>query len=539
MQSAQAKGKIKRSFLQGVIRFFERGLFAPFLLSIQPVWHLFLINDTELYFSDAVRALLAALLLGIVALCFAYLLVRDWRKASTVASLFMFLFFLFGDVSGWVVNKFGIGPVRADLIILVFVALCMVFWLWLIQNQIKNVASVNLYFNLLSIFLLINAGFPKGSNVLGISPSLNQEQPVPATAVQSANPRPDIYYIILDGYGRNDILQALYDYDNSEFLNALAAKGFYIAEQSNSNYVQTMLSVSSALNMDYLQSLSADGTKIEGREDLIHLIQNSQVREILAQNGYKSISFRNSYNATIPNADVYYDDTGFAYPLTVFESLVLDHTMIRVLSHVPALNNVLIEMPYNTHRNQILSTFARLQEIPSLEGDYFVYAHVIAPHPPFVFDQDGKALPHQEPFRLADGNQFIKNHSRESYIEGYRSQLQYVNRLVLETIDTILAQSKTPPIIILQGDHGPGSHLHFGTLEKTLPAERFGILNAYYFPDQNYTHLYPSISPVNSFRMLLNQFFGTEYTALPDQHYYSPWGYPLNFTEVTDLSLSH
>jgi hypothetical protein len=37
----------------------------------------------------------------------------------------------------------------------------------------------------------------------------------------------------------------------------------------------------------------------------------------------------------------------------------------------------------------------------------------------------------------------------------YIGQLQYTNKLLKETIDTILAQSQTSLIIIIQADHGP------------------------------------------------------------------------------------
>jgi hypothetical protein len=138
---------------------------------------------------------------------------------------------------------------------------------------------------------------------------------------------------------------------------------------------------------------------------------------------------------------------------------------------------------------------------------------------------------------LFDANYYIRDHSRKNYIAGYRRQIQYVNTLILETVDAILTRSTTPPIIIIQGDHGPGAYLHWGSLENTVPAERFGILNAYYFPDQDYARLYPSISPVNSFRVLFNQFFDADYALLPDRHYYSSWSFPLDFIEVKDLSL--
>jgi hypothetical protein len=137
---------------------------------------------------------------------------------------------------------------------------------------------------------------------------------------------------------------------------------------------------------------------------------------------------------------------------------------------------------------------------------------------------------------LNDANYYIRDHSQKNYIAGYRRQIQHVNRLVIETLDAILQRSTAPPIIILQGDHGPGAYLHWGSLENTFPAERFGILNAYYFPDRDYSLLSPSISPVNSFRVLFNQFFGADYELLPDRHYYSSWSFPFDFVEVTDLS---
>jgi hypothetical protein len=537
---AQIKRKVNRSFIQAVTRFFERGLFAPFLLSIQPVLQLFLINVGELDFSEIIRSIFATLLFASIIFAVLYLLLRDWVKSSLVASLFIILFFLFGDVSDWIVKTVGLGPVRANFLILALVAVIMVVWFWVVRSRIKNTKTFNLYFNLLSVLFLINSGIQMRNYLIENGVSFNPTiPPAPVAAVHSAAPRPDIYYIILDAYGRNDILQTIYDFDDSSFLNALKARGFYVAEEASSNYIQTMLSLSSSLNMDYIQSLKADGVKIENRADLISILQDSKVRSVLAQNGYQTVSFRNEYKATMPNADIYYDDseTGIMYPLTAFESILIDHTLARVLTILPAFHKALIEMPYDTHRHYILSTFARVKEIPSLNGDYFVYTHIIAPHPPFVFDENGVALPHNEPFKLADANQFIKDHSRKAYVAGYRQQMQYINTLVLEAVDAILANSKTPPIIIIQGDHGPGAYLHWSSLEKTFPAERFSILNAYYFPDQDYSLLYPSISPINSFRVLLNKYFDGKFGLLPDRHYYSQWSFPFDFKEVTDLSL--
>jgi hypothetical protein len=63
--------------------------------------------------------------------------------------------------------------------------------------------------------------------------------------------------------------------------------------------------------------------------------------------------------------------------------------------------------------------------------------------------------------------------------------------------------------------------------------ERLGILNVYYFPDQDYTALYPAISPVNTFRVVLNQYFGADYPLLPDRHFFALMRQPYRFLDVT------
>jgi hypothetical protein len=54
--------------------------------------------------------------------------------------------------------------------------------------------------------------------------------------------------------------------------------------------------------------------------------------------------------------------------------------------------------------------------------------------------------------------------------------------------------------------------------------EKFGILNAYYLPgvDPASAGLNDRISPVNSFRIVFNAYFGADLPLLPDQTYLSP-----------------
>src|SRR5687767_8212547 len=104
--------KAKERFIPKLIGIFERGWFAPFLLSIQPVLHLFSLSLAELSFSEVLRSLFLSFLLGAIVLGVAYFFLRVGRRASLIASLFLFLFFLFGDVAVWISKTVGLGPAR-------------------------------------------------------------------------------------------------------------------------------------------------------------------------------------------------------------------------------------------------------------------------------------------------------------------------------------------------------------------------------------------------------------------------------------------
>ena len=73
----------------------------------------------------------------------------------------------------------------------------------------------------------------------------------------------------------------------------------------------------------------------------------------------------------------------------------------------------------------------------------------------------------------------------------------------------------------------------WSSLENTCLGERMPILNAYYLPGQKTEALYPSISPVNSFRVVLNEYFDQDLPLLPDRQYFALWETPYQWTEVT------
>jgi hypothetical protein len=92
----------------------------------------------------------------------------------------------------------------------------------------------------------------------------------------------------------------------------------------------------------------------------------------------------------------------------------------------------------------------------------------------------------------------------------------YAEVRLIQLVKSLLAKSTIPPIIIIQGDHG------YSTNDEVLPR----ILNAYYLPGNGAEKLYPSITPVNTFRLILNTYFGGNYPMLPDHSYWLDKSFP-------------
>jgi hypothetical protein len=319
----------------------------------------------------------------------------------------------------------------------------------------------------------------------------------------------DIYYIILDAYARDDILKDVYHYDNKDFLDYLIKKGFLVAQESMSNYSITRLSIPSSLNFGYIDDLNQIEYGSKNSLMLNSLINNNKILFFLKRHGYLFIDCSPWVFEEISSADV---KVGFE---SLFDEFQLEFMNTTILMRLLVSSTYF----YDDYRKKILSMIDTLQSIPDIRAPTFAYFHFPVPHPPFVFGSNGKEVNPKRIFSMRDYDDFLKiGGTREEYLEGYKNQVMFINKIMKETIDVILSKSKTPPIIIIQGDHGPRSP-GIGKPIDNLK-ERFSILNAYYLPDGGDSHLYNKITPVNTFRIVLNHYFGTKYELLEDESYY-------------------
>ena len=487
----------------------------PLFIAVYPALALVGININEVEPAVLWRPLILSVSVAVILLIALRWITRDWHRSALLLSALIFLFFTYGhayfylkkiDVAGFVLGRH-----RYMVPLWIGIGILVVWWG---ARKLRNPQSFTPVLNLISAFLLIYPSFQI------ISYSIKRAETEKA-ALQAAQAKgatlplgyaPDIYYIILDAYGRADVLQEMFGYDNTPFLKALESKGFYVAECSQSNYGQTMLSLTSSLNFDYLDSLTHSLTAdSDTRAPLRALGQYNRVRKFLASQGYNIVSFATNFPVS-----EWKDANYFLSPppqgMNDFEIMLAQTSLWRVPM------DMIDEPPERAsaewYRRRTLFALDQLETaVPDIPSPKFVFAHLVIPHHPFVFGPNGEELNSIE----SGVPKF------EEYKVKYPDQVTYINKRILAIVDLILKNASEPPIIIVQGDHGPAP---FDVIPR-----RMKNLNAYYFPG-NAEGLYPTITPVNTFRVIFNKYFGQNYPMLEDRSLYSAYDIPYNYEEV-------
>jgi hypothetical protein len=502
------KTRANRSWLQGFP-------LHPFLFAVYPILALLAVNISEVDVSTGYRPLMISVVTVALFTLIFRLINRDWRAAAVALTVVLILFYSYGHayllLKG--VNFNGVYLFRHRTLIPIGVGAGALI-LWQVFRKRINLASATYTLNLVGLFLLILPLFQLTSFFLQSRASQTAaEQSTRALELKIGDAPPDIYYIILDGYGREDVLKDQYGYDNSDFLNALREVGFYVADCSQSNYAQTQISLASSLNFNYVDAISDRFTP--GRDDrtgLDTLIKHSAVRESLEAAGYETVAFATGFLLSEQeDADYYLSPQLDLGQLNEFEYLLVETTFARLIQDSNRLDvpNSSTEL----FRERTLFALDKLDKLAYIEGPKFVFVHLIVPHPPYVFGPTGGPIPPKE----AGTTRSEQNELR------YLDQTTYVSNRMREIVPRIIANSTTPPIIVIQSDHGP-------TIPGS-PQSRMKNLNAYYLPGVK-APLYPTITPVNTFRIIFNTYFGQDLSLLEDVSLYSSYEEPFRYKPI-------
>jgi len=504
----------------------------PILFALYPALALLATNMGEVLFDAGVRVLVGSLCVGLLIMAAIWLFFRDLQPAALASAVVLLIGLSYGQFYSLLrqVQVAGIVLGRHRFLLPLSVILSVLGII--IARKKPFPTQWTVFLNMTSFILLVFPALQIGAFYLHI-----QTNPDPIQGVnlileeQDLDQLPDIYYIILDEYPRADILAEQYHFDNEPFLTALEDNGFYVARESRSNYAQTELSLASSLNFNYLSFLVPGmDPASEDRAPLWPLIKQNAVMAYLEEAGYSTIAFETGYSwSQVEGADIYLGPSQgvgntSVWGLSDFEVMFLRNTALLVLYDarlvLPAFMTPLLERPAREAYDRTELALEELAAIPELEGPHFVFAHLIVPHPPYVYGEDGEYIGDAYgPDGRLGGEDELYVHN----VEGHRLSVAYINARLLALLPIWLEQSDVAPIIILQADHGVPFRSH---------EDRLSIFNAYYLPANAASQLYPEITPVNTFRIVLNQVLGTDFPTLEDVSYFSGYDQPYNFNVV-------
>jgi len=288
---------------------------------------------------------------------------------------------------------------------------------------------------------------------------------------------PPIYYIILDEYASIQTIKELFNYDNFPFKGALIQKGFYVNDwQTTSEHTHEV--IASVLNIGYHKRNAS------ARENF-KAIQDNLVSDYLKKKNYKIIQYppwRYERSFIIQNADsiIKVSKIGIRAKLEDFNSKILFSSLLRRY----------ISQNLNFYRTAVNHIFSSVSDVHKKyeEQPFFVYAHILSPHAPFIFDKNGEDIGIQN-----NGNRY------------YLGQYIYMNNRVLALVNKLLQIHNGNCVIVVQSDHGPREG---ETGIKSSENQRHHIFNAIYLPDKNYSCIDEKVAiNINTFAIIFNSIF--------------------------------
>jgi len=336
--------------------------------------------------------------------------------------------------------------------------------------------------------------------------------PLDGNSIWSGQPvrRPNIYWLSFDGYPNQRTLRDFYDFDSTHFNEYLTSQGFYVAERSYSNYNKTKVSIATTLNMEHIFEEGESYAEIRGasrrwkpgrtRSGLPAAVAgDNRTVAFLKQAGYAYLHFDNRRWGVFRCQG--YEDvciTVATQGLSEVQRALLELTPLHAWFPDSA------SRPASAVSGTGIPEFTRELAALRVEGPFFLYAHLEAPHTPFL--------------NRADCTRLARPSSEMRDLKG---QLRCVNRQQRALLAQLL-RDDPEAIVLLSGDHGPrllGLRSSIDELTPPQIRERLGILAALRLPAECQTGLRDDLTPVNFMRTVFACLGGHAPKLVPEQHF--------------------
>ena len=475
---------------------------VPFFFILLPLFfvlHGYAENFRSLRVADCLALAGAYLLMAVVLFALSWLLFRNSIKAALLTTFILSFYFFFGALHDFLVAQHIILH-KYSLLLPLFLLTTILLIVYLKRRN--SFSPLPLFLNALFLIYLV---VDLASLALGITGRDSVKSTPYAQVERSFKPcdscaRPDIYFLLFDGYSSSKTLKENYHYDNSGLDSFLTGEGFRIQKDSRSNYFMTMFSMTSMLNLSYL----ANCPENIGSEDFTNLIgplRDNEVTRFLSARGYSIVNNSIFDLAGHPST---IDQPFIPTRTKLITSRTLINYIVRDMGKWLTEHFVTAERYYNNvyHTNEQLLTQTLEESKKAPAAPRFVYTHLLLPHFPHLFD----SLQHRRATKDVVADKEVVR------LEPYLNYLPYTNARIKELISTIKKNSGGKAVIIFMSDHG-FRHYPGGPVDER---PFFYNQNAIYLPDRDYRLFYDSMSAVNEFRVLFNTLFRQDLPLLKD-----------------------
>ena len=531
-------------------------IFHPFLIAFFPIIAVYSVNigliQLEQFILPTILIIGSAFLFF---LCLKYVL-KNGKKAALIISLAFIIFFSFGHTYN-ILNQANASDIDlgSNKILLPIFTILFGIGTFLIIKTKRTLDNATSIVNTISIVFIAVIAVMVGIEMFGCDECLIQQDTSwefdfnstekidfsphfeeHSFAISEYDTLPNVYYIILDGYPRNDVLKEHMNFDNNEFTNILKQRGFHVAENSYANYSFSSQSISSTMNMGYVNFLadqfgedSREYNPLLGKD--VGLYADNQVIKNFKLMGYKVVK--------IGSAATYIHKMPLADLSPCYKTIhLMDNRLFDAVGRTSMIGYFIERWSEEQQRQIVLCGFEELPKINDyFEERIFVWSHLTLPHFPLIFGPNGEPITPGTSLLTMNHPEYTDDSwdVKQQFVQ----QIQFTNKKSIEFIDKILENEKRS-IIIIQSDHGSAFGINLQDPTDDDVFQRLSNFNAIYFPDEKHREMLTyDRTNVNTFRIVFNTYFGSDYEMLEDKTY---WGLsikkPFWFKDVTSILLN-
>lgn len=472
----------------------------PLILCLIPVHSFYAQNIGEISFKNYIDAIIKLLLLIIGGVYVFDLFTSNINSANLLFSLTFFALIKAGYLFLSMFSQYqrSLKKVRylfsgIYLFVLVIV-LVLLYYLFLLYPTVSVLIS-KLTFGIscfISFFILLDI-VNKLISLKNISNKAEQEdfQLDEEFKIEDINIEdcPDIYHIILDAHSGFNNLK----YSDEYFKMELEKRGFHIYNDVRSNYNFTAMSFSSFLNFNYVDAFFPESEQPAQIKKMWAYYEKSQLFKILKKIGYKFVCVY-SYCFLRAMNHSYIEKNDFINKILHMNNPIINLMIVFSLFNILELRD--FKLCFND-TNLILSIFNSAC-LKTYNQPTFYYMHLLAPHYPYLKDENGNKIPFSE----------------QSNSRYYMTYQKYINKQFLRNIDTIKRKMKKNSLVLLHSDH---SISFDGNLNNS-----YKILFAVYSPKEELKTCIPDNSTlVNMYRYVFNKLFNSNFEILSNRYFFT------------------